>query len=478
MKIKSTLIFVLSILANTSQAENSVLNLPNLGDASSGIVSLPQEHELGQRFLRSVRSQVISMDDPLLVDYLEHLVYRLSSFSEVEDHRLYIILIKNPLINAFAAPGGVIGVNHGLFLNAESHHEMSAILAHELAHLSQRHFARGIESGKKSGVITIAGLLAGAILASTGEGDAGLAALSLSQGLAQTQQLSYSRTREAEADRIGITTMINADIDPRAMAYIFERLDRLTRYSGDRIPEFLRTHPVTRLRIADAYNQTESLTKKKWPLDLNYQLMRTRAIVLSHDPKETLALFGKNNNPKNPVQAIAHQYGRALALTLTGEIREAEQLISSLRKNAQNNIAYQIAEAKLLAADYKPKAAVKLLETSLNINPGNYPLAMARAELLIQLKRPGEASQTLLELSQSRPDDETVWYHLAEALGLANDISGVHQARAEYFVLNGDLDQAIKQLGYALPLVRQNFQASAKIKQRIEEVWNLKAGSD
>lgn len=103
---------------------------------------------------------------------------------------------------------------------------------------------------------------------------------------------------------------------------------------------------------------------------------------------------------------------------------------------------------------------------------------MARAELLIQLKRPGEASQTLLELSQSRPDDETVWYHLAEALGLANDISGVHQARAEYFVLNGDLDQAIKQLGYALPLVRQNFQASAKIKQRIEEVWNLKAGSD
>ena len=154
------------MLANTSQADNSVLNLPNLGDASSGIVSLPQEHNLGQRFLRSVRSQVISMDDPLLVDYLEHLIYRLSSFSEVEDHRLYIILIKNPLINAFAAPGGVIGVNHGLFLNAESHHEMSAILAHELAHLSQRHFARGIESGKKSGVITIAGLLAGAILAS------------------------------------------------------------------------------------------------------------------------------------------------------------------------------------------------------------------------------------------------------------------------------------------------------------------------
>ncbi|MBT5202990.1 MAG: M48 family metallopeptidase [Gammaproteobacteria bacterium] len=477
MRIIQVLIFVLGMLASKGQTASRDLNLPNLGDASSGIVSLPQEHNLGQQFLRAVRSQVTSMDDPLLVDYLEHLIYRLSSFSDIEDHRLYIILIKNPLINAFAAPGGVIGVNHGLFLRAESHHEMSAILAHELAHLSQRHFARGIESSKKAGVITIAGLLAGAILASAGAGDAGIAALTASQGIAQSQQLSYSRTREAEADRIGITTMINAGIDPRAMAYMFERLDRLTRYSGDLIPEFLRTHPVTRLRIADAYNQTENLTKKEWPLDLNYQLMRTRAIVLSNDPQVALSLYRENNYPKNPVLATSHQYGRALALTFSGQIEEATTLVSSLRKQSPNNIAYQIAEANLLAADNKARKAANFLETSLKINPGNYPLAMAYSDHLIQLKRPAQASQVLLELSLDRPDDETVWYNLAETLGLANDISGVHQARAEYFILNGNFDQAIKQLGYALPMVRQNFQINAKIKQRIEEIWELKTAS-
>jgi len=478
MQITRALIFVLVLLASTGQTASRDLNLPDLGDASSGIVSLPQEHNLGQRFLRAVRSQVTSMDDPLLVDYLEHLVYRLSSFSEVEDHRLYIILIKNPLINAFAAPGGVIGVNHGLFLRAETYHEMSAILTHELAHLSQRHFARGIESGKKAGVITIAGLLAGAILASAGAGDAGIAAMTATQGIAQSQQLSYSRTREAEADRIGITTMINAGVDPRAMAYMFERLDRLTRYSGDLIPEFLRTHPVTRSRIADAYNQTENLTKKEWPLDLDYQLMRTRARVLSNDPQISLSQFRENNYPKNSILATSHQYGRALALTLSGQINEAKPLVSSLRKQSPNNIAYQIAEANLMAADNKTQKAANFLEASLKINPGNYPLAMAYSDLLIQLKRPALASQVLSELSQQRPDDETVWYNLAEALGLANDISGVHQARAEFFVLNGNFDQAIKQLGYALPMVRQNFQINAKIKQRIEEIWELKTNSE
>ena len=131
-----------------------------------------------------------------------------------------------------------------------------------------------------------------------------------------------------------------------------------------------------------------------------------------------------------------------------------------------------------MAADNKTQKAANFLEASLKINPGNYPLAMAYSDLLIQLKRPALASQVLSELSQQRPDDETVWYNLAEALGLANDISGVHQARAEFFVLNGNFDQAIKQLGYALPMVRQNFQINAKIKQRIEEIWELKTNSE
>jgi len=245
----------LGVISAVSQAQDN-LNLPELGGSSPTATSLAYEHDLGQRFLRAVRAQTPGFEDPLVIDYLEHLIFRLAEYSDLEDRRLYIVLIRNPTINAFAAPGGILGINHGLFLHAETRHEFSAILAHELAHLSQRHFARGVEAGKKAGVITIAGLLAGVILGATAGSEAGMAALTTSQGIASTQKLSYSRTRESEADRIGISTMIRADLDPRAMAYMFERLDRLNRGTGDQVPEFLRTHPVTKSRISDAYNQT------------------------------------------------------------------------------------------------------------------------------------------------------------------------------------------------------------------------------
>ncbi|MDA1207234.1 MAG: M48 family metalloprotease, partial [Proteobacteria bacterium] len=134
----------LGVISAVSQAQDN-LNLPELGGSSPTATSLAYEHELGQRFLRAVRAQTPGFEDPLVIDYLEHLIFRLAEYSDLEDRRLYIVLIRNPTINAFAAPGGILGINHGLFLHAETRHEFSAILAHELAHLSQRHFARGVE---------------------------------------------------------------------------------------------------------------------------------------------------------------------------------------------------------------------------------------------------------------------------------------------------------------------------------------------
>ena len=151
----------IDVLAANSQ------NLPQLGDATSGIISLEKEHEIGQDFLRSLRAQAPTLDDPILQDYLEHLIYQLVSYSQLRDRRLDVVLIDSPVINAFAAPGGIVGINHGLFSYGETEHEVSAILAHELAHLSQRHFARGVEAGKKNSIISLAGLLASIVLMTT-----------------------------------------------------------------------------------------------------------------------------------------------------------------------------------------------------------------------------------------------------------------------------------------------------------------------
>ena len=470
-------IILISILWSLALSANQ--DLPSFGDSTSGIISLDQERRLGQQFLRSIRAQAPTLDDPILQDFLEHLIYRLASHSQLEDRRLDIVIIRNGSLNAFAAPGGIVGVHDGLFRYAQTEHEMSAILSHELAHLSQRHFARRVAEGKKSAALNIAGLLAGVILAATAGGDAALLALTGSQGLAQNQSLKYSREREAEADRIGIYTLNEASMDPRAMAYMFERLQRASRYStGNNIPEFLRTHPVTNDRVADSYNQTQNYPKKQFPASLDYQLMRirARAITSGNQSQEVKHFEAAFKESSNTTQKTANQYGLVISLTNSLAFDKARTHIRGLREQHPLNIPFRIAEAEIYTRAQQPEIALELLEEALEVSPNNYPLSATYAQTLLAASKPVAALKVLAALSVRRPNDEYVWYLLAEAYGLANNIPGVHEARAEFFVLNANYDQAIKQLGYALPLVRHNFQQTARIKQRLEDIWMMKDG--
>ncbi len=470
---------IIVILAALGSFAAQDQNLPDLGDSTSGIISLGQEHQLGQQFLRSLRAQVPMVADPIMQEYVELLLYRLATNSQLVDRRLYVVLINSPVINAFAAPGGVVGINHGLFFYGETEHETSAILAHEIAHLSQRHFARRLEAGKQSGLISMAGLLASVILMTTVGGDAGMAAITTTQGVAQSQRLAYSRNREAEADRIGIATLANSGMDPRAMAYMFERLERTTRYSGDLIPEFLRTHPVTRSRIADAYNQTQNTPNASYPLSLDYQLMRARARVITvKDPQPEIPRFREGMKDTEPFRRMAAQYGLVLALTADAQMDEAKRYLRPLLAAYPDKIIFRIAEANIYNQAQQHDQALAILKRELDLAPGNYPLTMAYAASLMSDRQPVKAAEVLTDLAKSRKNDDQVWFQLAEAYGLANDIAGVHQARAEYFVLNGAFDLAITQLGYALPMVRDNFQQNARIKQRIDDIWEMRRASD
>ncbi len=475
-------IVLATMLPHLSAASES-RDLPSLGDASSGIISLQQERELGQQFLRSIRAQDATLDDPILQNYLEHLIYKLASHSQLEDRRIDLVIIKDPALNAFAAPGGIVGVNHGLFSYAETEHELSAILSHELAHLSQRHFARQMVAGKKFSVIGMAGLLAGIILMSTTGSDAGLAAMTGSQAYGQNQFLKYSRERESEADRIGIDTLVESDMDPRAMAYMFERLQNVSKYStDDRIPEFLRTHPVTKSRIADAYNQTGKYPRETYQKQLDYQLMRARArAVTATSARDALNYFTvqlesnkvpgqETNREDHNTSQVANQYGLMLTRTRALDIDDAKSLIAGLRDDYPYNIVFRIAEADIYKRAQQHDEALALLNEALSLSPNNYPLSVAYGETFIAAERPQEALHILAPLSIKRPNDEYIWYLLAEAYGLADNIPRVHEARAEFFILNGNFQQAIKQLGYALPLVRDDFQQSARIQQRIEVI--------
>ena len=456
--------------ANPAYAKDDQ-NLPTLGDYTSGIISLEQEYALGQEFMRSIRSQAPLAEDPVLQEYTELLIYRLASHSQLQDKRLELAIIDDKTINAFAAPGGIVGINLGLFLFGESESEVSAILSHELAHLSQRHFARRSEASKKAGIKSMLGIFASILLMITAGTDAGLAALSGSQALAQAEMLGYSRSRETEADRLGIETLVDAGLDARAMAVMFERLNRSKRFNGRDVPEFLLTHPVTQRRIADSYTQVELRPYDAIKTSLDYQLMRAKVQVMTDDAaKRAIArMKDKMNNP-DTVIATAGRYGLALAQTKANKIADGRQTLRLLRRQYPGKIAFIVAEANLYLSAAQYANATDILAEALAITPQNYPLSMTYAKALIASSRWGEAVEVLQEMTLQRPVDKDIWYLLAEARGLSRDIIGVHQARAEYFALVGNFEQAIKQLTFATSLVRDNFQQNARVQTRMAEI--------
>ena len=473
------LVSIASLTGARCFAQSSVdISLPELGDGSSGLISLQQEHRLGRIWLMAFRNQIDVQNDPLLQTYLEQFVYDLASYSELKDRRLEIILINNPTINAFAVPGGVIGVNTGLFHYAENESEFGAVLAHELAHLSQRHYARAVEAQKRAALPTMAGLLAGILLASTGGGDAGMATIAATQAANLQSQLRYSRLHEQEADRIGMQTLIAAHMDPNSMAQMFENMLQTQRYAGTRPPEFLLTHPVTESRINDARNRARQLPREVHTDSLDYQLMRIRAEVLQNNDKKTARDTIEAQTKASPSSSEANRYGLALAYIGTGQLDKAQQSLAPLVERRPNSIPYVIAQANIYLAAGKTKEGIKTLDNLLLLNPGNHPLTMALSHAYLATGQAPLAEKLLEEHSKRRPNDPSVWYLLAETYGLSGNILGVHQARAEYFVLNGVLDKAIQQLNYALPMVENNPATAAKIQGRIQQITDLRAQLD
>jgi len=443
-------------------------DLPSLGDASSAIVSPQQEHQLGRAWLSLLRSQVRQLNDPQLKDYVETSVYRLAETSQLQDRRLEFILIDSRELNAFAAPGGIVGVNGGLFLNAQTEGEYASVLAHELAHLSQRHFARGVEAQQRMQMPMMAALLAGIVLAAAGGGDAGIATIAGTQAAAIQEQRRFSRQNEQEADRIGIQNLEKAGYDPRNMPTMFERLMRQYRFDG-KPPEFLLTHPVTESRIADTRNRAEQAPKGGVEDSLRYQLIRARVALTYEGTPGLAAKRFRAQLDENP-NLDAARYGLALAQIQGGQLNEARATLKPLLAKAPDDITYNLAQIELEITNNRLNEAEQRIERLRTSYPGNYPLKQARADLLVKLKRPAEAEKVLEDLLKSRSDDPDVWYDMAEVRGLSGNTIGLHQARAEYFALVGDFDQAIQQLDFAKRRAGDNFQLASRIDARQREM--------
>ena len=462
--------FALAMILSENAFSQS--SLPSLGDRISGTVSLDQEYAMGQRFLSQIRRSATTISDPLLTGYLEGVTYKLASRSQLTDHRLSFVIIDSQALNAFAAPGGIIGVNTGLFLNAVTEAEFASVMAHEISHVSQRHFARGIDEAQSGRIPQMAALLASVMVMATSEAGHGAAAISAVQGRNLENQLRFSRSNEAEADRIGQNIMVSAGFDPKGMSDLFERLIAINRF-GRRPPEFLLSHPVTESRIADARSRVFRYPNREYKDNFEYQFARARVEARYAEDKKAYVeeRITRLENSKGEFEKTSNAYGLVMALWGNKQYKDAHTVLEPLLLKDPNRISLAVTQSEILTSQNESRQAISFLDRHLQINPGNHALTMAYANALIQNRDYSAASKLIQRHSTSRPDDHQLWYLLAETQGQAGNISEVHQARAEYFRLIGDFRRAREQLQFALR-IEIDGDSSPAIAARIREKIN------
>jgi predicted Zn-dependent protease len=460
--------FSMAVSVSAQQAEET---LPGFGEGYA--TSLGQEYFLGRVWLMSFRRQVPTISDPLMQEYVEDLLYKLVATSELKDRRLELVLVNHPSINAFAVPGGVVGVHNGLLDKATTEAQFASVLTHELAHVSQRHFARSQEAAKSTSVIQMAGLLTGALLAVTDGGSSAVAAVMSSQAAAMQSKLRFSRLHEQEADRIGMKNMVRANMDPMGAEEMFKIMQAVSRSHGGRPPEFLMTHPLTETRISDARNRSREYPRKIYTENLEYQLMRARvALSFAGKSDKAVAMF-RERLAKGGINAEPNQYGLVLALTENGGYAEAKKLLAPLLKHSPSSMIYRIAEAEIYIAEGNQEKALELLQRGLALVPDNHPITMTLTKAHVKFGDHHKAAALLEKHVKTRAKDPAVWYQLAESQGQSGNTLGVHQARAEYFVLTGQPDRAKKQLGFAMQLPNVDELTRTRIRERIMQTEQL-----
>ncbi|SFM52922.1 M48 family metalloprotease [Marinobacter zhejiangensis] len=422
-------------------------DLPTIGGLGGGLISEQQEAEIGQQVLAYLRRSEARVEDPLAEDYLQSLIFRLLPAVPLNDKNIHLVLIDSPELNAFAVPGNIVGVNAGLFLHANSEQAFSSVVAHELAHLSQRHFARRLEQQQTSTPMALAGMIAGIVLSAVTKSDLGIAAIAGTQALTAQNMLQYSRAHEKEADRIGLEIMVNSGLDPKGMPQMFEEMMRENRLQGNQVPEYLSTHPLTQSRVSDTWARAEQYPNRRTEDTLEYHLSRARLQVhYLRTPELAIEHFKQLTAQATLQTNPAASYGLAVALLSGGRAADAEQLLRDMLLHQPGRITYTVTLAEALLAQGQSEEANQLTRQALTRNPNNFPISdmLARTELAIGDS--AAAVATLKRLTREQPGKETLWRRLAEAEGQARNIVGVHQARAEYALLMGDYPAARRQL--------------------------------
>lgn len=465
---RAALALLFASLVFVSGAGADDIELPDMGSPADAVLSTSEESQIGRMIMRDIRRGGQVVEDPQITEYLNEIGSRIVAQTNDGDHSFTFFAVQDDRINAFALPGGYIGVHTGLLEATRSEDELAGVLAHEVAHVTQRHIARSIHANSRQSLLTTAMMLGAIIVAAAGgSSDAAQGAMAVAQGTALQQQINFTRSNEYEADRVGISALADAGFDPYGMASFFEVMSRQTTTSPEmRAPEFLRSHPVTTARIAEARNRARNYPAIRSDDSINYGITRTRMIVARFDTaKQAVAYFEKRPYEN---QNDAERYGRAVAYQRAGRYWEALEIFQQLLDKDKSVIAYHIGLGQTLVALDQPRDAVKAYEHAIALFPRNVPLVLDYGERLLQLGQAAKAHTMLLDLLNNVPPTPEQVRLIARAANEAGEDAESLYYLSEYRLMIGDLTGGIGYLQQALRLPQLNEIQRIRFEARID----------
>ena len=439
-------------------SQDKTIELPLIGDRLSGAVSQTEEEILGRQFLRDLKRETDILYDPIVQEWTELFIYKIGENSKVSKKTFEILLIRDNNLNAFAAPGGIIGVNAGLFKYADNEAQFASVVAHELAHLSQRHFARQILENSDRSNASLATVLASIVVAVATQAPAAVIG---AQGLLASQRLRFSRLYETEADREGFITLENSGYDTSEMAEMFKNMQELRRLSGDTPPEFLLTHPVTTRRITESRERARENPQDGTVDSFNFKLIKNRVKFLMTDNLSIRAFekeIGDSDDDK---------YFRALIEMKKLNFSKSIEILNGLEEKYPDNLIIKTTIAEVYTESGNVRKSKDYTKKLLSVSLGNYPLSFNLANAFIQEEDYVAAEGILEDIKFYRPVDINLLRDLSEVQKLSNNMLGYHLTNSEFLFYSGRYEEALMDLQEARRIARNNFKIREIITERI-----------
>ena len=455
--------------------------LPTLGEVGADDLTPIQERKFGEEIMTEIRQDPSYLSDPDAAEYLNRLGYELVAASQARQIDFEFFLLRDPMINAFALPGGFIGMHTGTILLVQSESELASVLGHEIGHVQQRHIARMLARQKESLAITIGSLLLALLATRAGNsaGDAAQAAIAVGQGAAISRQLAFSRDNEREADRIGFDILVNAGFDAQAMADFFTRMQQSTRIYEGIAPAYLRTHPLTVERISDIQGRLHNVRTHQHADSLDFQLVRARVRLLQDDTAQGAAdarsYFEDQLQNHTAVSEVAANYGLAMADLKLKDAHGALDAALAARRGTPRVSAIldkMVAEASFAAADSDPEreAALKLAHDATVRFPVSRLTTIEYANLLQHMNRHRQAIDYLRDQIALTHSDPTYFEMLAASHAALQQKTLQHQATAEMYVLQGSVPAAVEQLKLARSAADADFYTMSEVDARLRQL--------